>query len=108
MTTVTQGAYYTSKYRNVFEELGYQETDIVHKLEQAWFDLTEGDPDVRSSILKVDIKTISHDIVSRTAPVSRRELLPTIIPNKQERFCVPAFIKVKKATGIQCGIRSRN
>lgn len=47
MTTVQQGAYYTGVYRNVFHELGYEEEAIREKLERAWSELINGDPDVR-------------------------------------------------------------
>lgn len=41
------GAFYTKEYRNLFKELGYSETEIEAKLEQAWNDLFYGKPDVR-------------------------------------------------------------
>lgn len=47
MTIANEGAYYTGKYRNLFKEAGYSEEAITAKLEQAWFGLFEGDPDVR-------------------------------------------------------------
>lgn len=47
MTALEKGAYYTGEYRNLFKELGYAETAIQAKLEQAWNDLLHGDPDIR-------------------------------------------------------------
>ncbi|WP_110930121.1 glycosyl hydrolase family 8 [Paenibacillus bouchesdurhonensis] len=47
MSTSRLGAFHTKKYRNLFDELGYSETDIEARLEQAWNDLFYGDPDVR-------------------------------------------------------------
>ncbi|WHX49620.1 glycosyl hydrolase family 8 [Paenibacillus woosongensis] len=41
------GAFYTKEYRNLFKELGYSETEIEARLEQAWNDLFYGEPDVR-------------------------------------------------------------
>lgn len=47
MSNAAKGAFYTGEYRNVFKELGYSEEAISEKLEQAWSDLFDGDPDVR-------------------------------------------------------------
>lgn len=38
-----QGAYYTGKYRNVFREAGYTQSDIDAKVEKAYKNLFEGD-----------------------------------------------------------------
>ncbi|MGG4552305.1 glycosyl hydrolase family 8 [Paenibacillus humicus] len=47
MSAYQLGAFYTKEYRNLFKELGYSETEIEAKLEQAWNDLFYGEPDVR-------------------------------------------------------------
>lgn len=47
MTENKTGAYYTGEYRNVFKELGYSEEAINQKLEAAWNDLFDGEPEVR-------------------------------------------------------------
>lgn len=47
MTIMKQGAFDTGKYRNVFKELGYTDEAISEKLEQTWYELFYGDPDVR-------------------------------------------------------------
>lgn len=47
MTSAVKGAYYTGVYRNVFRELGYEDSAIQEKLERTWAELLNGDPDVR-------------------------------------------------------------
>ncbi|MEK3884755.1 glycosyl hydrolase family 8 [Paenibacillus sp. PL2-23] len=47
MTTIAQGAYHTGEYRNLFKELGYEESLIQTKLEQTWAELIEGDANTR-------------------------------------------------------------
>lgn len=41
------GAFYTGKYRNVFKEIGYTETAIQEKLEDAWTQIFYGDDNTR-------------------------------------------------------------
>jgi oligosaccharide reducing-end xylanase len=36
------GSFYSGKYRNVFQEFGYKQSDIERKVEKAYFDLFEG------------------------------------------------------------------
>ncbi|MDQ6417851.1 glycosyl hydrolase family 8 [Paenibacillus sp. LHD-117] len=47
MTALTQGAYYSGEYRNLFKELGYSEKSIIEKLDKSWSELFDGAPDVR-------------------------------------------------------------
>lgn len=41
------GAFHTGKYRNVFKEMGYKDTAIQEKLEDAWKQIFYGDEDTR-------------------------------------------------------------
>jgi oligosaccharide reducing-end xylanase len=47
MTMASKGAYYTGVYRNLFQELGYEENAIREKLERTWAELINGNPDVK-------------------------------------------------------------
>ncbi|PWW36216.1 MULTISPECIES: glycosyl hydrolase family 8 [Paenibacillus] len=47
MTITDKGAFYTGTYRNLFLELGYDDSEIAEKLEKAWTELFYGDDDTR-------------------------------------------------------------
>ncbi len=44
---MSQGAYYTGHYRNVFVEYGYDAATVQARLEEAWADIFYGDANVR-------------------------------------------------------------
>jgi oligosaccharide reducing-end xylanase len=44
---MTQGAYFTGQYRNVFTDFGYDAKDVQTKLESAWEQIFYGDANVR-------------------------------------------------------------
>ncbi|NUU79321.1 glycosyl hydrolase family 8 [Paenibacillus xylanilyticus] len=47
MAHITEGAYNTSKYRNLFLEHGYSDEEITAKIEDTWTELFYGDPNTR-------------------------------------------------------------
>lgn len=47
MTITDKGAFYTGTYRNLFLELGYDDSEITEKLEKTWTELFYGDADTR-------------------------------------------------------------
>ncbi|WDH84873.1 glycosyl hydrolase family 8 [Paenibacillus urinalis] len=47
MNTLSQGAYNTGAYTNLFLKLGYDEQEIIAKLEKTWNDLFYGDENTR-------------------------------------------------------------
>ncbi|SEK58278.1 glycosyl hydrolase family 8 [Paenibacillus sp. OK003] len=47
MTITDKGAFYTGTYRNLFLELGYDDSEITAKLEETWTELFYGETDTR-------------------------------------------------------------
>lgn len=45
MTPEKRGAYHTNQYRNVFQEVGYDEALVMQRLQDTWEQLFYGDED---------------------------------------------------------------
>lgn len=74
MNTLSQGAYNTGAYTNLFQKLGYDEHEIIAKLEKTWNDLFYGDENTRIYYPMDEDKgymldTGNHDVRSEECPM---------------------------------------
>lgn len=102
------GAFYTGRYRNVFEELGYDKIEIQNRLEQTFQTIFYGDESERFYVQVSDdmgylTDTGNHDV--RTEGMSYGMMICVQMNHKEEFDCIWKWVKTYMwiAEGINKG-----